>query len=319
MKEDSCTLTVTAPNPYPDDPLKLKELLRYETENDSFRPFIHGFGEGEGEYPVEANRYRLVLGRACPFSHRIEIIYNLLGLEKVISAGLVSPAKTPEGWKFLLDPNEEDPVLHIKTLGETYSKVVPGYTGRASIPSLIDVPSGKVVTCDDLALGYDLELAWKEYHRKNAPDLYPEDLRKEINDLNQVITDEVITGAYAVYFSETQEEYDRAFDIFFNRLDELDKRLSGNKYLFGDTLTDSDTKLFPSLVRFDLVYYHSFHADRNSLREFSNLWRYAHDLYRIDEFRRATDFDAVRRGYYLGNLFREPKILFRGPDLSYWN
>jgi putative glutathione S-transferase len=310
--------TVDGYNPYPSDPHGLKKVLTYERKHDVFKPFVHHFGPKPHEYPVEANRYRLVLGRGCPFSHRIEIIWKLLGLEKVISSGFVAPPKSPTGWVFTLDPKKEDPVLHIKNLGETYVKVVPGYAGRAQIPSIIDVPSGKVVNCEDLSLGNELESIWKPFHKKGAPDLYPESLRKKIDALNKILLTEINGVPYDIYLAENQKEYDAAFELFFGRLDDLEKRLGKSRYLFGDDLTDSDTKLFPTLVRFDVVYYHSFRANRNSLREFPNLWRYAKELYKLKAFRSSTDFDAVKEGYYLGNLFMEPKILIRGPDLSHW-
>jgi putative glutathione S-transferase len=308
-----------APNPYPSSPKEMRALVEYEIANNVWEPFTHSFGAGAGQYPVVPDRYRLVLGLGCPYSHRIDIIYRLLGLDAVISAGYVNDFKTEKGWEFLLDKDGEDPVLHIKTLNEAYAKTVPGYVGRASIPSIIDVPTGKLVTCEDLQLGYDLEVAWKPYHRENAPDLNPEALRGEIDALNKLIEAEITMGAYNVHLSATQEQHDAAFDTFFNRLDELERRLNGKRFLFGDALTDSDIKLFPSLVRFDAVYYHSFHANRNSLQDFPNLWRYARELYAIPAFRQTTSFDAIKRGYYLGNLFDEPKILFKGPDLSHWN
>ncbi|MDR2369973.1 MAG: glutathione S-transferase C-terminal domain-containing protein [Treponema sp.] len=307
--------TVNGYNPYPEDPHELlKHTLKYETTHNVFAPFTRHFGK---EFPVEAGRYRLVLGRGCPFSHRIEIIWKLLGLEKAITAGFVAPPKSPTGWIFTLDPGGIDPVLKIHNLGEAYVKVAPGYAGRASIPSIIDIPSGGVVSCEDLSLGTELESLWKPFHKKDAPDLYPEKLRKKIDALNKILL-EVNGLPYDINFSESQKEYDENFDAFFGRLDDFEKTLGKRRYLLGEEITDSDTKLFPTLVRFDVVYYHSFKANRNSLREFPNLWRYTQDLYSIKAFRDSTDFAAIKEGYYLGNLFVEPKILIKGPDLSHW-
>jgi putative glutathione S-transferase len=303
-------------NPYPADPHELvKRVLEYEQTHNVFAPFIRHFGK---EFPVEAGRYRLVLGRGCPFSHRIEIIWKLLGLEKAITAGFVAPPKSPTGWVFTLDPEGRDPVLKIHNLGDAYVKVVPGYAGRASIPSIIDIPSGEVVSCEDLSLGTELESLWKLFHKKGAPDLYPEKLRKKIDALNKILL-EVNGLPYDIYLAESQKEYDESFDAFFGRLDDFEKTLSTKRYLLGKEITDSDIKLFPTLVRFDVVYYHSFKTNRNSLREFPNLWRYTKDLYSIKAFRDSTDFAAIKEGYYLGNLFMEPKILVKGPDLSHWN
>ncbi len=281
--------------------------------------FTTPFGDGEGELPVEADRYRLLWAPICPWAHRQIIAFRLLGLDQVISVGKANPVRTEKGWEFSLDEGGVDPVLKIRYLPEIYEETDPDYTGRATVPAVVDLKTRKVVNNDYFRLTNDWETVWKPFHKKGAPDLYPENLRKDIDELNNIIFHEVNNGVYKAGFAKTQEEYEKAYDTLFARLDWLEERLSHSRYLFGNQLTDSDIRLYVTLARFDAAYYLVFRTNRNRLVDFPNLWNYAKDLYQTPGFGDTTDFDAIKRGYQLGSQATNPyQILAKGPDLSIW-
>jgi len=282
--------------------------------------FTTPFGTGEGELPAEAGRYRLLWARICPWAHRAVIVRELLGLQNVISLGTASPERTDKGWAFTLDEGGIDPVLGIRYLPEIYAATDPEYTGRATVPTLVDVKTREVVNNDYFRLTNYLETAFQPFHKKGAPDLYPEMLRDDIDALNEILFNEVNNGVYKAGFAESQEAYENAYDVLFARLDWLEERLSKQRYLFGNQITDSDVRLYVTLARFDAAYYLVFRTNRNRLVDFPNLWAYARDLYQTPGFGSTTDFDAIKRGYQLGNVAANPfRILPKGPDLSGWN
>ena len=276
--------------------------------------FTTPFGDQPGELPVEANRYRLLWTPLCPWAHRQKIAFALLGLDDVISTGTAHPRRTDKGWSFANNPGGVDPVLKIHYLPEIYAKTDPDYTGRATVPCVVDVKEGKVVNNDYFNLTYYWETAWKPFHKKGAPDLFPEDLREDIKALNDVIFNDVNNGVYKAGFAESQEAYEDAFDHLFARLDELEERLSHSRYLFGDRLTDSDIRLYVTLARFDIAYYPVFLCNQRRLIDYPNLWNYAKDLYSIPAFKNTTNSEAIK--YYHENEFG---ILPKGPDLSLWD
>lgn len=285
--------------------------------------FITPFGTGLGDLPVEKDRYRLIWSPACPWAHRQVIVRRLLGLEDAISLGTVDPirpVKPTSDWAFTLDSNNEDPVLKIKFLSDIYLETDANYTGRFTVPAVVDVKERKVVNNDYFKLTNYWEVEWKEFHKEGAPDLYPEHLRKQIDELNSIIFHEINNGVYKAGFSKSQEAYEKAYHLVFDRLDWLEERLSHSRYLFGDQITDSDVRLYVTLARFDVAYYNGFRVNRNQLIDFPNLWGYARDLYQIPGFGDTTDFEAIKKHYHLCAVFTNPhKILPKGPDTSVWN
>ena len=190
-------------------------------------------------------------------------------------------------WAFTLDEGDVDPVLGIHYISEAYLAADPDYTGRFTVPALVDIPSGKVVNNDYFNLTLYFETAWKPYHKEGAPDLYPEDLREEIDKLN---------------------------DIIFR-----EERLANQRYLFGDRLTESDVRLYVTLVRFDCAYYPVFRLNKKLLRDYPNLWAYARDLYQTPGFGDTTNFAAIKKHYHIDCCpSNEFAIVPNGPDESLW-
>ena len=284
--------------------------------------FTIPFGHQKDELPIEKDKYRLIWSQACPWAHRQLIVLSLLGLRDVISIGTVDPIrpeKERSDWAFTLDENGEDPVLKVKFLSDLYLNAKPGYRGRFTVPAVVDMETKKVVNNDYFNLTYYWELSWKKYHKPDAPDLLPETLRKDIFKLNDILFNDINNGVYKAGFARSQKEYEKAYDVVFKRLDELEQRLKGSKFLFGEQLTDSDVRLYVSLVRFDAAYYSVFRLNRQRLIDFPNLWAYTRRLYQIPEFGGTTSFDAIKKHYHVccdpGN---ENHIVPKGPDLSVW-
>lgn len=282
--------------------------------------FITPFGDGINDLPVEAGRYRILWAKICPWAHRAIIVRELLGLQDVISVGTAAPVRTKNGWEFSLDANGIDPVVKIQYLPEIYYKTDPEYGGRATVPTVVDLKTMKVVSNDYFKLTNYLETSFKKFHKPNAPDLYPERLREEIDKLNDIIFNDVNNGVYKAGFAHSQASYEKAYDTLFKRLDSIEERLSNQRYLFGNILTDSDVRLYVTLVRFDVAYYSEFRTNRNRIIDFPNLWNYAKDLYQTPGFGDTTDFELIKMGYQLGDFARNPhQILSKGPDTSVWN
>jgi putative glutathione S-transferase len=281
-----------------------------------------GPGEGPdaaGRWPVEPGRYRLVVSLACPWAHRAVIVRRLLGLEDAISLAVVDPIRDERGWRFTLDSGGRDPVLGIEFLAEAYRATDPAYGGRVTVPAVIDTVTGLVVTNDYPQLTLDLSTEWRAHHRPGAQDLYPEPRRAELDPLMADIYRDVNNGVYRCGFATRQEAYEEAYDALFARLDALEERLAGRRYLLGEDLTEADVRLFTTLVRFDAVYHGHFKANRNKLTEQPNLWRYARGLYALPGFGDTVDFDHIKRHYYgTHDTINPTGIVPKGPDTGGW-
>ena len=276
-------------------------------------------GDGSSPWPAVPGRYRLIVSRACPWANRALIVRRLLGLEPAISVGVADPIQDERSWRFTLDPDGRDPVLGIRFLGEAYHAADPSYTGGISVPAIVDVQSGKLVTNDYPQITLDFATEWTAHHRPGAPDLYPAALRHEIDAVNEEVFRDLNNGVYQAGFAKTQEAYERAYGRVFLRLDALEARLAERRYLVGDTLTEADVRLFTTLARFDAVYHGHFKCNRNKLAEMPVLWAYARDLFQTPGFGDTIDFDHIKRHYYQVHTDINPtRIVPAGPDLSGW-
>ncbi|MHA7274233.1 glutathione S-transferase family protein [Arthrobacter sp. TMT4-20] len=276
--------------------------------------------DGSDGFPVEAGRYRLIAARACPWANRAIIVRRLLGLEDAISLGTPGPTHDKRSWTFDLDPDGRDPVLGIERLQEAFFKRDPEYPRGITVPAIVDVPSGAVVTNNFPQITLDFSTEWKDFHRDGAPDLYPEELREEIDQVAKRIFTEVNNGVYRCGFAGSQEAYNDAYDRLFTALDWLEERLSHQRFLVGETITEVDVRLFTTLVRFDAVYHGHFKCNRNKLTEMPALWGYARDLFQTPGFGDTIDFDQIKDHYYIVHEDINPTgIVPKGPDLANWH
>ncbi|MGW4525091.1 glutathione S-transferase family protein [Amycolatopsis sp. NPDC004378] len=275
--------------------------------------------DGRDGWPVEPGRYRLIVARACPWANRAVIVRRLLGLEPVLSMGIAGPVHDERSWSFDLDPDGRDPVLGIERLQEAFFKRDPEYPRGITVPAFVDVPSGKVVTNDFAQMTLDMSTEWTAYHREGAPELYPEKLRDEIDDVAQKVFTDVNNAVYQCGFARSQEAYEHSYRKLFARLDWLSERLADQRYLVGDTITEADVRLFTTLVRFDAVYHGHFKCNRQKLTELPVLWAYTRDLFQTPGFGDTIDFPQIKEHYYVVHKNVNPTgIVPLGPDVSGW-
>jgi putative glutathione S-transferase len=247
------------------------------------------------------------------------IVRRLLGLERALSMGICGPEHDWRSWTFDLDPGSVDPVLGIHWLREAYEKAVPGYDRGVTVPAIVDIPTGAVVTAAFGHITLDMEREWTAWHRPGAPDLYPDRLRAEIEEVSALVYADVNNGVYRCGFATAQDAYEDAYAKLFARLDWLEERLATRRYLVGDAITEADVRLWPTLARFDAVYHGHFKCNRNKLAEMPTLWAYARDLFQTPGFGDTIDFVQTKQHYYRVHTRLNPSgIVPAGPDPSGW-
>ena len=280
-----------------------------------------GFGlrQGAEAWPVEPGRYRLVAAAACPWANRTLIVRRLLGLEDAISLGRPGPVHDWRSWTFDLDEGGKDPVLGTERLQDNYFKRFADYPRGITVPAIVDVPTGAVVTNDYPQITLDFSTEWREFHREGAPDLLPAGELDEMWPVIKKVFTEVNNGVYRCGFAGGQEAYEAAYARLFEALDWLEERLSTRRYLMGGTITEADVRLFTTLARFDPVYHGHFKTNRNKLIEMDNLWGYARDLFQTPGFGDTVDFVQIKSHYYETHTDINPtRIVPAGPDLKNW-
>ncbi len=233
--------------------------------------------------------------------------------------GLAAPTHGEESWNFDLDPDGRDPVLGIHLLRDAFLARDPGYDKGVTVPAIVDIATGQVVTNDPFQITLDLSTEWREHHRPGAPDLYPEGLRDEIDEVAEAVFQDVNNGVYRAGFAGSQIAYERAYAALFSRLDWLSDRLAAQRYLVGDTITEADVRLFTTLARFDAVYHGHFKCNRHKLTELPVLWAYARDLFQTPGFGDTVDFNQIKAHYYRVHSDINPTgIVPAGPARAGW-
>ncbi|WP_066913502.1 glutathione S-transferase C-terminal domain-containing protein [Millisia brevis] len=275
--------------------------------------------EGVPTRPVEPGRYRLIAAKACPWANRAIIVRNLLGLQDVISMGLAGPTHDKRSWTFDLDPDGVDPVLGIERLQQAYFAREADYPRGITVPAVVDVPSGAVVTNDFPWITHDFFFEWREFHKPDAPNLWPAEVREEMEEVMHRIFTEVNNGVYRCGFAGSQDSYNAAYDRLWTAMDFLEERLADRRYLMGDAITEADVRLFTTLARFDPVYHGHFKCNRQKLIELPNLWGYARDLYQTPGFGETIDFEQIKKHYYIVHTDINPSgIVPKGPEEGVW-
>ncbi len=274
--------------------------------------------DGSSGYKAEPGRYHLYVSLACPWAHRAMIVRKLLKLEDVITMSVVNPIRDERGWAFGDGPGfSEDPIRGFEFLSEAYLATDPDYQGRWTVPAVWDRATEAIVTNDYPVITTQLGTEFVDFAEPGV-DLYPEALRPEIDRLGEELFENVNNGVYKAGFATTQRAYEEAFDALFKTLDDLERRLSTRRYLVGHQLTEADIKLFPTLVRFDAVYFGHFKCNLRRLVDYPNLWGYTRDLYSRPGFGDTVDFDHIKRHYYATHDNINPtRIVPKGPDLDW--
>jgi glutathionyl-hydroquinone reductase len=274
--------------------------------------------DGSSGLPAEPGRYHLYASLACPWSQRALIVRRVLGLERVIGLSLTDPVLTEHGWRFGDQTGGRDPLTGAHYLSELYLASDPGYSGRTTVPLLWDSRTQRIVSNDFTQLTTQLETEFKAFHRPGAPELYPADQRREIDALGTLIYHAVNNGVYKCGFATSQADYEQAFDSLFATLDALDQRLARRRFLLGASLTEADVRLFPTLARFDAVYYQLYKCNLHMLASYQHLWGYARELYQRPGFGDTTDFFQIKRHYYQAQAWINPAgIVPKGPYVNW--
>jgi putative glutathione S-transferase len=274
--------------------------------------------DGSSGFPAEPGRYQLYASLADPWSHRTLIVRRLLGLERVIGLTLTDPIPGERGWRFPDSTGARDPATGASWLAELYLATDPGYAGRCTVPLIWDIAAQRIVTNDFPQITLMLETEFAAFHRPGAPDLYPVSLRREIDATGALIHHTVNSGVYKAGLATSQAAYEEAFDALFTTLDALEERLGRRRFLLGSQLSEADVRLFPTLARFDAVYYVHFKCNLHRLADYRHLWAYARDLYQRPGFGDTTDFAQIKRHYYQTQEWINPsRIVPKGPYVSW--
>lgn len=283
-------------------------------QTSSFRNWVTPDGSagptGEAGFKAEAGRYHLYVALICPWASRTIIGRSLKGLGDVISLSVVEPELTDEGWRFATP----DPINGATYMHEIYTRADPTISGRATVPVLWDKKQNTIVNNESadilrmLISGFG-ELASGEY------DLYPQELRAEIDALNDYIYPRFNNGVYRAGFATTQLAYDEAFADVFAALDTLESRLDGQRFLLGEKLTETDIRAFVTLVRFDAAYHGLFKLNLRRIADYKNLQAYMLRVLDLPGIRETVNIDHIKRGYYSIKSLNPGGIVPRGPNI----
>lgn len=288
----------------------------------SFRNWVTPDGgpgpTGEGGFPAEAGRYHLYVALTCPWASRTLIARQLKGLADVISVAVVEPALTPQGWRFGDYPGaDRDTVNGATYMHELYSRADPGFTGRATVPVLWDRKRATIVSNESADILRMMNAGFGAL-ATGTIDLYPSDLRDEIEALNALIYPTLNNGVYRAGFATTQVAYDEAVAQVFATLATLETRLaSDGPFLSGDRLTEADIRLFVTLVRFDAAYHGLFKCNHRPLASYPALGTYLERVLALPGVRGTVSLDHIKHGYYSIRALNPTGIVPAGPDLPW--
>jgi glutathionyl-hydroquinone reductase len=273
---------------------------------------------GTGGFPAEAGRYHLYVSLACPWAHRTLIFRKLKKLEDVISVSVTVPLFGKKGWEFGTEPGATLDTVNSKTaVADIYLIADPHYSGRSSVPVFWDKKRRTVVNNESSEIIRMLNSAFDAFTDVRI-DYYPTELRAEIDRLNDVIYETVNNGVYRAGFATTQAAYEEAARAVFATLDQLEQRLSRQRYLVGSQITEADWRLFTTLVRFDAVYYSHFKCNVRRIIDYPNLSNYLRDLYQVPGVAETVNLDHIKRHYYGSHRNVNPTgIVPIGPQLDF--
>jgi len=300
------------------DPSKTAAFPKETTASGAFRRQASRFrnwvrADGSSDFPAEAGRYHLYVSYACPWAHRAIIARELKHLTGVIGMTVVDPLRDERGWAFRDEP---DPLNGFEFLAEAYAKSDPTFDGRVTVPVLWDKQQGVIVNNESSEIIRMLNSEFGEWSQ-GTTDWYPEVLREELDALNERVYDTINNGVYRAGFATTQAAYEEAVTPLFESLHWLEERLADRRFLFGDSYTEADWRLFTTLIRFDPVYHGHFKCNLRRLIDFPNLWRYVRELYHQPGVAGTVDFDHIKRHYYVTHRAINPTgVVPLGPELD---
>ncbi len=267
----------------------------------------------DGEFQPEAGRYHLYVSLACPWAHRTLIFRHLKGLEKLVDVSIVHPHMLTHGWQF----DVPEPLYGFDYAHQIYTKADPNYSGRVTVPILWD-KQNETIVCNESAEIIRMFNAEFNALTGNTDDYYPKALRSEIDAINDFVYHNINNGVYKCGFATTQQAYEEAFDALFSALDEVEDRLSKQRYLVGNALTEADWRLFTTLVRFDAVYVGHFKCNRQRIADYPNLSNYLRELYQYKSVSDTVNMQHIKQHYYYSHETINPtRVVPKGPALDF--
>jgi putative glutathione S-transferase len=302
----------------------------FQRQEDAFREWISN--DGSTSYPAAAGRYHLYVSLACPWASRTLIFRRLKGLESVIGLTIVDPFRDEKGWAFrnperslpgklkdLEKFESTDPINGFHYLSEAYAATDPKFSGRVTVPVLWDKDTKRIVNnCeDDICPMFNS--VFNNFAKNKEVDLFPKDIETEQAKLSDLIYDNINNGVYKAGFATRQRAYEVSCQKLFEALDEMEKRLSTSRYLFGKRIVEADWRLFCTLIRFDVVYHGHFKCNLRRIIDYPNLQGYLLDLYQQPGIAETVSIDHIKRHYYMTHEEINPtRIVPLGPiiDLS---
>lgn len=252
--------------------------------------FIVPFGAKDNEWKAEKDRFRIYWAKGCNWSNRPIIARDILGLTDIISDQLTTSSGESNryGHGFADSPEHKDAATGAYFLSEFYKNADPDFHGRATTPTIVDVKRKIAVNNDYHRLSNYIEVQFRKFQPENAPDLYPKKFRKEIDELNDWLFPHINNGHYRMAFCQSLTAYNEAFNDFYDSMEKLEKRLSENRFLFGDYITDSDIRFFVTIIRWDISYFRNIGPVKKRIADFPNIYAYMKELYQIPAFKNAT-------------------------------
>ncbi len=293
---------------------------RFVRRESQFRNWVTA--DGASGFAAEPGRYHLYVSLACPWAHRTLIFRRLKGLQDVVSVSVVHWHMAENGWEFGTGDRDGshctgDRLGGRAYLHQLYSDAEADYTGRVTVPVLWDTRTHTIVNNESSEIIRMFNSAFDAWGDAGL-DLYPADLRGEIDALNETVFQKVNNGVYRVGFATSQAAYEEAFDDLFATLDELEARLARQRYLLGDRMSEADWRLFTTLLRFDPVYYGHFKCNRRRLIDFPHLWAYTRELYQVPGVAETVNFHHIKHHYYESHRTINPTgVVPKGPDVDF--
>ncbi|WP_428773148.1 glutathione S-transferase family protein [Vibrio sp.] len=292
---------------------------RFVRQTSSFRHWITPDGSagptGDAGFKAEAGRYHLYVAYICPWASRALMVRELKQLTELITVSVVNPVLTNQGWQFGGFPGADADTLHgHQYMHQLYTQVDPNINGRATVPVLWDKQRNTIVNNESADIIRMLGSAF-DHLTGSTLDLYPEPLRAEIDALNETLYHQLNNGVYKAGFASSQYAYEEAYGQVFSTLDVLEKQLAdGRRYILGDQLTESDIRLFVTLVRFDQAYYGLFKCNRNLIAQMPQLSGYIERIRQLDGIENTIRIDHIKHGYYSIKTLNPAGIVPLGPN-----
>lgn len=296
---------------------------KFKRRESSFRNWITPDGSagptGNAGFKAQPGRYHLYVSFACPWAHRTLIFRQLKGLQSDITVDVVHYHMGENGWEFhaTADGATPDTVNARNRLYEVYLEADPSYTGRVTVPVLWDKQQNTIVNNESSEIIRMFNSAFDNMGAVQG-DYYPAQLREEIDSVNKTVYSAVNNGVYKAGFATSQEAYEDAFAALFDTLDMLEVKLSKQRYLVGNTLSEADWRLFTTLVRFDPVYVGHFKCNKRRIADYPNLSNYVRDLYQVPGIKETVNLTHIKRHYYGSHATINPTgIVPLGPEIDY--